>query len=98
MKATYLSCAWLLLPACVVQPRAAPEEGIACEDVEAALLARVRGIAARELTDIPVEQLRLSVQDDADARYVLVDVRAPSGQHLFQYRVERANGSITRRP
>jgi hypothetical protein len=87
-------CALPLAAACGVEP--APAEASAtCEDVERALLARVRSaIVAGQLSDIPVEQLSLRVSDDADARYVSVEVRAPSGPLLFTYRVERATGGF----
>jgi hypothetical protein len=83
----------LLTPACVLQP-AAPEGSVRCEDVEEALLARVR----RSIDAASPEALNLSVQDDADARYVVVEVRAPGGQHLFSYRVERVSGVLSRIP
>jgi hypothetical protein len=91
-----LLCAWLLAAGCVDQRGLHSEASLACEDVERELLARVRrAIRAEQLTDIPVEQLSLRVLDDADARYLRVEVRAPSGRLPFSYRVERATGALS---
>src|ERR1700759_2895614 len=92
-----LLCAWLLLAACVDDRalRPAPRDpSLAGEDVERELLARVgRSLRADPRLDLPLEQLSLSLLDDADARYVLVEVRAPSGRLLLTYRIARATGA-----